>query len=106
MVSCYDPSALWSFSPETGEISSAVFLEGEVCMTTGWPFLQAGVFDTSRVGTEEGMSHHRGGGLTLIVLNESKDDASFVVKGSNDIGTAPLLKSSIPAHSIQTFIIK
>lgn len=106
LVSCDDPSALWSFSPETGEISSAVFPEGEVCMTTGWPFLQAGVFDTSRVGKEKLTSHRRSGGLTLVVLNESKDDASFVVKSSNNIGTGPLLKSSIQAHSIQTFVIK
>ena len=106
LVSCDDPSALWSFSPETGEISSAVFSEGEVCMTTGWPFLQAGAFDTSRVGKEKEMTHHRGGGLTLVVLNESKDDASFVVRSSSNIGSGPLLKSSIQAHSIQTFIIK
>ena len=77
-------------------------------MTTGWPFLQAGAFDTSRVGMEKEMTHHRGGGLTLVVLNESKDDASFVVhvRSSSNIGTGPLLKSSIPAHSIQTFMIK
>ena len=106
LVSCDDPSALWSFSPETGEISSAVFSEGEVCMTTGWPFLQAGAFDTSRVGKEEEMAHQGGGGLTLVVLNESKDDASFVVKSSNNIRIGPLLKSSIPARSIQTFIIR
>jgi len=102
LVSCDDPSALWTFSPETGEISSTMFSEGEVCMTTGWPFLQAGAFDTSEVHIE-GRGHNSG--LTLVVLNESKDDASFVVKSGNDIGSSPLLKASIPAHSIQTFVI-
>ena len=105
LVSCDDPSALWSFSSETGEISSAVFSEGEVCLTTGWPFLQAGAFDTSEVRKGEGKGHKSG--LTLVVLNESKDDASFVMKcgSGNDIGSSPLLRASIPAHSIQTYII-
>ena len=106
LVSCDDPSALWSFSPETGEISSAMFSEGEVCLTTGWPFLQAGAFDTSEVHQGEGKGHKSG--VTLVVLNESKNDASFVVKSrgsGNDIGSSPLLKASIPAHSIQTYII-
>ena len=83
-----------------------MFSEGEVCLTTGWPFLQAGAVDTSEVHQGEGKGHKSG--VTLVVLNESKDNASFLVKSrgsGNDIGSSPLLRASIPAHSIQTYII-
>lgn len=98
MLPCEDKSTMWSLSTETGEVSSAYFTEGNVCMTTGWPFLQAGVFDTTEVPGE------RGNKITMVVLNESEDDAAFVVR-ANDKKSSPLLKSTIPAHSIQTFLI-
>mmetsp|Transcript_17249 Transcript_17249/g.38189 ORF Transcript_17249/g.38189 Transcript_17249/m.38189 type:complete len:803 (-) Transcript_17249:25-2433(-) len=98
MLPCEDKSTMWSLSTETGEVSSTYFAQGDVCMTTGWPFLQAGVFDTTEVPGE------RGNKMTMVVLNESEDDAAFVVR-ANDKKSSPLLKSTIPAHSIQTFLI-
>lgn len=97
MLPCNNGSTIWSFTPEGGEVTSAFFEEGDVCMTTGWPFLQAGVFDTTEVS-------EKGSRMSMVVLNESADDAAFVVR-LNDKKANPLLKSSIPAHSIQTFSV-
>lgn len=94
LVPCTDGSASWSFSIETGEVTSTFFNEGEVCMTTGWPYLQAGVFDTTETSGE--------GSMVIVILNESDDNADFVVKADAN-SKSSLLKASIPAHSIQTF---
>jgi len=79
----------------------------ENCLTTGYPFLQVGFFDTSLSSND----HER----VLIVLNEADDMAKFAVKSGGEsnyfhaesAATADeetILKSSIPPHSIQTYL--
>jgi glucosylceramidase len=63
--------------------------EGEVCLTTGWPFLQVGAFDTSAAGLSK---------KTVVILNESRETANFVMKNGGEI----IMSSSIPPQSIQT----
>ena len=58
-------------------------------MTTGWPFLQAGAFETPDAKK----------GKTIIVLNEANEPANFVIK---DAKGKDLMASSIASHSIQT----
>ena len=92
---CDEPWAEWVVDPSTGEIYSTVFDDtspesgGEVCLTTGWPFLQVGAFDTSANGPASKVA---------VVLNEAGETANYVLK--NQGGT--LLAASIPPHSIQT----
>ena len=86
---CSDESALWSIDPETGEASSS-FLGEEVCMTTGWPFLQMGAFVTPN------------NKKTVILLNEANDAANFALKDEDNL----VLTSSIPPRSIQTINLK
>jgi glucosylceramidase len=89
---CTSAAALWQYSEETGEIISANLDEGEVCMTTGWPFLQIGAFSTPN-----GESDH-----TVVLLNEAKDSANYVLYDGDD----PLLSGSIPPRSIQTILLE
>ncbi len=88
---CDEPWAQWIFDPSTGEIYSTVFNEfgGEVCLTTGWPFLQVGAFDTSATGKTA---------KAAIILNEAGEAANYVFKNKEKI----LLTASIPPKSIQT----
>jgi len=81
---CSDSAAQWTYSRETGELLST-FFGNDVCLTTGWPFLQVGAFDNH----------------VLIILNEANDAANYVV---ND-GDTTVMTSSIPAHSIQTVLL-
>ncbi|KAL7539273.1 hypothetical protein ACHAXR_009163 [Thalassiosira sp. AJA248-18] len=89
--SCEQPWAEWVIDPSTGEIYSTVFDEfgGEVCLTTGWPFLQVGAFDTAATGNTA---------RAAVVLNEAGESANYVFK---DKGKT-ILTASIPPHSIQT----
>eukprot|EP00569_Conticribra_weissflogii_P013289 CAMPEP_0171384842 /NCGR_PEP_ID=MMETSP0879-20121228/38678_1 /TAXON_ID=67004 /ORGANISM="Thalassiosira weissflogii, Strain CCMP1336" /LENGTH=863 /DNA_ID=CAMNT_0011897127 /DNA_START=101 /DNA_END=2693 /DNA_ORIENTATION=+ len=88
---CAHSWAEWSYDQETGEILSSVYSDvgGDVCLTTGWPFLQVGAFDTSAAGDD---------GKTVVILNEAGESANFVLKDGDDL----ILTSSIPPHSIQT----
>jgi glucosylceramidase len=88
---CSDFSAQWTISHETGEISSVYFEEGEVCMTTGWPFLQMGAFLTPNGDTDR----------TMVILNEAAEGANYIIRNKQDI----ILTGVIPAHSIQTVIL-
>lgn len=81
--------AEWTFDAITGEISSTAIPEGEVCLTTGWPFLQVGAFDTSSTGVTK---------KSVVVLNEAGEAANFVLKNEGQI----ILSASIPPQSIQT----
>mmetsp|Transcript_14995 Transcript_14995/g.30216 ORF Transcript_14995/g.30216 Transcript_14995/m.30216 type:complete len:117 (-) Transcript_14995:509-859(-) len=94
-VCAFVAQAEWFFDEETGEISSDYLLAdgGEVCLTTGWPFLQAGAFSTP-AGEEE---------KSVIILNEAAEAANFVLK---DPKGKPIMSSSIPAHSIQTVLFE
>ena len=89
--SCGESSAEWIFDPSTGEIYSTMFDEfgGEVCLTTGWPFLQVGAFDTSATGKTA---------KAAVILNEAAETANYVFKNKEKI----LLAASIPPKSIQT----
>jgi glucosylceramidase len=84
---CGASAAQWKYSEATGELVSSYFHEdgGDVCLTTGWPFLQAGAFDNN----------------VVVVLNEANDAANFLVKDGDSI----VMASSIPAHSIQTLLL-
>lgn len=88
--SCEAAEAEFVFDPERGEIYSTVFDEfgGEVCLTTGWPFLQVGAFDTPLGNSAK----------AAVILNEAGESANYVFK--NDGKT--VLSGSIPPHSIQT----
>ena len=89
--SCEEESAIWSIDSEFGEASST-FLGDEVCMTTGWPFLQMGAFVTPGNNMQK----------TVVLLNEASDSANFALKDGNKL----VVTSSIPARSIQTYVLK
>lgn len=92
LVSCDESSVLWKFNVTTGEISSSFFDEGEVCLTTGWPFLQVGAFSTPNGDNVKN---------TLIILNEASEPANYVLRDEENI---VVMSNSIPGHSIQTII--
>ena len=90
--SCASPASLWkSFDSNGGEIISSFFEEGEVCMTTGWPFLQMGAFSTPNGESKN----------TVILLNEAMDSANYVLFDGDDA----ILSGSIPPRSIQTVLL-
>lgn len=86
---CNSTAADWFHSKETGEISSMG--EGEVCMTTGWPFLQMGAFSTPNGESDK----------TVVLLNEARDAANYVLYDGDEI----LISGSIPPRSIQTVLL-
>jgi glucosylceramidase len=88
---CDSPAALWIYSQVTNEIISNDLPEGSVCMTTGWPFLQIGAFETPKGESAK----------TVIVLNEAKDSANYVLYDGDDL----ILSGSIPPRSIQTLLL-
>lgn len=88
---CSHASAQWRMSEETGEISSSYFEEGDVCMTTGWPFLQMGAFSTPHGETKR----------TMVILNEAAEGANYAIRDKQEI----VVTGVIPAHSIQTVIL-
>ena len=89
--SCDSPAALWLYSEATNEILSHYLPEGPVCMTTGWPFLQLGAFETNNGDSEK----------TIVVLNEANDSANYVLYDGDDL----ILSGSIPPRSIQTLLL-
>lgn len=89
--SCDSPAALWLYLEKTDEIISNYMPEGSVCMTTGWPFLQIGAFETPKGESEK----------TVIVLNEAKDSANYVLYDGDHL----VLSGSIPPRSIQTLLL-
>lgn len=89
--SCSSLASEWIFDEDAGEFSSQFFSgEGEVCLTTGWPFLQVGAFDTPNAEDTK----------AVVVLNEAGEPANYVLKDGEKV----LMTSSIPAHSIQTVL--
>ncbi|VEU38487.1 unnamed protein product [Pseudo-nitzschia multistriata] len=88
---CDSPSANWIYSETRNEILSDYLPEGSVCMTTGWPFLQIGAFETPNGESDK----------TIVVLNESQDSANYVLYDGDDL----VLSGSIPPHSIQTILL-
>ena len=89
--SCDSPAAVWTYSSTDGEIVSDVLEDGSVCMTTGWPFLQIGAFETPNGESKR----------TVVILNEAKDSANYALFNNDE----PLLSGSIPPRSIQTVLI-
>ena len=88
---CDSPAALWMYSKSTKEVISDYLPEGSVCMTTGWPFLQMGAFETPNGESSK----------TVVVLNEAKDSANYVLYDGDDL----VLSGSIPPRSIQTLLL-
>jgi len=88
---CNTTAAEWSYSDESGEVISHHFPEGEVCMTTGWPFLQMGAFSTPKGESDK----------TVVLLNEARDAANYVLYNGDEV----ILSGSIPPRSIQTVLI-
>jgi glucosylceramidase len=86
--SCEASWAEWVFDTSVGEIYSLAFGD-DVCLTTGWPFLQAGAFDTSATGNTAKVA---------VILNEAGEAANYIFKDKDTI----LLTASIPPHSVQT----
>lgn len=89
--SCNSTAALWQYSGEDGEIVSSYLDAGEVCMTTGWPFLQMGAFSTPNGESDK----------TVVLLNEARDAANYVLYDGDDV----ILSGSIPPRSIQTVLL-
>jgi glucosylceramidase len=89
---CSSDAALWKFNQTTGEILSS-YLGDDVCMTTGWPFLQVGAFDTP---SQSAISEK-----VVVVLNEAAQTANYVLKDGANV----VMAGSIPPHSIQTILI-
>ena len=87
----------WAFDAATGEIYSSLLAGtspggGDMCLTTGWPFLQAGAFDTSATGDNS---------KTVVVLNEAVNSANYILRDKGKV----LMSGSIPPHSIQTIAL-
>ena len=89
---CDSSAALWLYSNATNEVVSDYLPEGSVCMTTGWPFLQIGAFETPNGESAK----------TVVVLNEAKDSANYVMYDGDDV----ILSGSIPPRSIQTILLE
>lgn len=104
---CSHPSANWIIDKDNGEASSLYFdradsydqndelvpdVSKEVCLTTGWPFLQMGAFLTPNGDAPK----------TVVILNEAKDSANFALQDENGV----VLTSSIAPRSIQTLLLE
>eukprot|EP00980_Cylindrotheca_fusiformis_P011379 scaffold2638_cov114-Cylindrotheca_fusiformis.AAC.7 len=92
--SCASPASMWKHDDgdeAPGEIISAFLEQGEVCLTTGWPFLQMGAFSTPNGESEN----------TVVLLNEARDSANYIMYNGSD----PVLSGSIPPRSIQTVLL-
>jgi glucosylceramidase len=92
---CSHPSAKWTLDFEAGEASSIYFADdandNEVCITTGWPFLQMGAFLTPQGSSAK----------TVVILNEAKNSANYALQDDGIV----LLTGSIPPRSIQTILL-
>jgi glucosylceramidase len=99
---CSGPAAEWVWDEEVGEIASLYFSIADtagkpgackdVCLTTGWPFLQIGAYDTTPNGESE---------KTVVILNEARDSANYILRDGDDI----VMSASIPPRSIQTVLL-
>jgi len=85
------------YNETTTEISSTYYADDEtgddnrVCMTTGWPFLQMGAFQTPNGEAAK----------TVVILNEALSAANYAVRDNGRL----IVTGSIPARSIQTLLI-
>jgi glucosylceramidase len=93
---------LFEYSVVSGEIYSKSM---DTCFTTGWPFLQGGVFKThTSKGQGEGMGRGHvkdgvgGGDFVMIVLNESDEDVKVEILGNQML--------NVGGHSITTVQFK
>jgi len=95
LTDCDAESAKWKLDLVTGRASSLYFADltadNEVCMTTGWPFLQMGAF----------LSPNGDAAKTVVILNEAKDSANYALKDDDNV----LITGSIPPRSIQTLLL-
>ena len=90
---CTSGAAHWKYSAETGEVISSVLSGGDVCMTTGWPFLQLGAFETPAGESDK----------VVVILNEAKEAANYVLR--NGEHSSAIVSGSIPPRSIQTVLL-
>lgn len=67
----------------------------EVCMTTGWPFLQVGAFKPADSSEDH----------TIVILNEAGLGANIALDITTLNGEKVSIESSIPAYAIQTLLI-
>lgn len=92
---CADDSAKWFLDLKAGTASSTYFSDenndNNVCITTGWPFLQMGAFLTPNDTSPK----------TVVILNEAKDSANYALKDDGNV----VLTGSIPPRSIQTLLL-
>lgn len=92
---CGSKAAMWKLDIDTGRASSTYFADdtsdNEVCITTGWPFLQMGAFLTPKGSSAE----------TVVILNEAKDSANYALMDRGNV----VLTGSIPPRSIQTVLL-
>jgi len=92
--SCDSLPAIWKFDDSSGEIISSFFEAdgGDVCVTTGWPFLQVGAFNGP-----EGQKNR-----TIVILNEASEPANYVLRNGNG---EVFMTNSISSNAIQTVIL-
>jgi glucosylceramidase len=86
-----------------GEISSTIFGGNELCLTTGWPFLQVGAFDTTSssatyTGSNKATTTTK---KVAVILNEAGESANYILKDKGKM----IMTGSIPPHSIQTLTL-
>merc|ERR1711982_30073 len=75
---CDDSSAIWKFN--NNEIRSSFLIDGNVCLTTGWPFLQVGAFVTPPNNDDDDDSSKN----IIIVLNEANEPANYIINDENN----------------------
>jgi glucosylceramidase len=87
---CSESSALWNYNVH-GEVRSSYGDHnlGDVCLTTGWPFLQIGAFLSPS------------GEKIAIILNEAADAANYELLVDGEVK----LTNAIPPHAIQTLVV-
>jgi glucosylceramidase len=94
--SCEDKSAKWRINLDTGEAISVYFSDetgpNDVCLTTGWPFLQMGAF----------LTPHGDASKVVVVLNEAGDAANYAIQEGEDV----IMTCAIPPRSIQTILVE
>jgi glucosylceramidase len=93
--SCDEESAKWRINKNTGEAISTYFADethpNEVCLTTGWPFLQMGAFLTPNGDASK----------VVVVLNEAGDAANYAIQEGENVK----MTFTIPPRSIQTISV-
>jgi glucosylceramidase len=83
---CNEASAKWKLDLVLGRASTIFYADdkgdNELCLTTGWPFLQMGAFRTPTGSAPK----------TVVILNEAKDAANYALKDDDNV----LITGSIP----------